>query len=128
MELLIFILVIAGIIIVFNIFVWFIELIENTKLSLHFGNDIENLSDRLENLQISDAKKEFDAMKSEAVSSMGSLVGPDGKSINICPRCGNTMHAQVSYNGIHVSCSKKHCYYSESIKATDDNLKKLTII
>ncbi len=128
MEVLIFFLVIIGIVIVGHVVSWLIEFFGNAKLSYHFSEDIENLSERLDRMKITDMSKELPIVKHNAISSMGSIVEPDGKIINICSKCGNAMQADRFYSGIHIHCTKQGCYNFISMNVADDNFNKLRVI
>lgn len=79
MEILIIFAVLVGLVIIANIFIWFAELIENTKLGSRYGDEVATLSARLESACVQEMRMDFDSLRVRTCERMGRLIGPDAK-------------------------------------------------
>lgn len=127
MVILIIFAVLIGLVIIANIFIWFAELIENTKLGSLYGDEVAALSARLESAGVQEMRMDFDSLRVRTCERIGRLIGPDAKVLNICPRCHGPVRARASYRGIALSCTYQGCYGSESVEPTDENVKDLAV-
>lgn len=127
MEILIIFGALIGLAILANIFFWFAELIRNMKLGSQFGQDIGILSARLDAVCVEEMTREFDVLRTRTRESIGRLTGPEGRVLNVCPRCGSSMRCRRVGRGVFASCTTQGCLGSMSISTDAANLDTLTL-
>ena len=125
MEILIVLGGFVGLAIVLYIIGWFAELVEYTRLASRFSSDLEALHKRLTAIDIPGIREEFNQVNAATGESLVNLTMPDGRTINICPRCGAPVRATPTRKGIHISCTRKSCYGYMYIETTDKGFAEI---
>ncbi len=109
-----------------HVVLWLVDMVRRVGLADRYGQDIAELSSRLDALHIEDLSKEFEVLRKTTLASSGLVVGPDGTPINVCPDCGRPMRKRSSRHGTYFACVDGGCLGSASLDPSDANVEGLT--